>query len=595
MALVLAQLERRSFPAGTDFLRQGDNPAELYIIQAGSAEVLVADPYGRNRQVDHARPGDVLGEMSLLTGQPVSATVRAITDVEVLVLSESDFDRIGTTFPRIFRNLGVLLANRLRHSHLRHLRSPGDSTTLLLDSGAPAPALLAYALACSAGWHLRRSVLLLVLGDGPPAELSSLAASGVPDMGPRGPGAKLVVTPPKGEYSIESLASTLDRLHDTYDHILVLATGDQLRAGVPGLAARTVHLVGPGGPDGPDSSPAGGSLDNRPRWHTLRSWVSGSQATRPEPDGMMNVPPLEGADEAALRHGMLPISTPAGRALGWAARELCRLKVGLALGAGSEKGYAHIGVLQVLERAGVPLDCLAGTSIGSGVAACQALGFDLAETERVVTEVGNAAFKIRLPGASLLSSSGLRDRLHAAAGEARFEDLRVPLAVVAADVASGREVIFRSGLLWPALLASMSIPGVYPALHMGPHLLVDGGVLNPVPSDTVANLGADRVIAVKLGSGASQEPAYPEASEPAGKPPPAVQIVTRSMALMQSKITTQTAMPATVLIEPVFQDPGDWRRLRVFSLGRRYIESGVAAAEEALPRLAAALPWLRPL
>jgi len=74
-----------------------------------------------------------------------------------------------------------------------------------------------------------------------------------------------------------------------------------------------------------------------------------------------------------------------------------------------------------------------------------------------------------------------------------------------------------------------------------------------------------------------------------------VQVLARTMAIMQGRITTQTAMAATVLIEPEFDDPGDWRRLRNFSLGRRYIEAGVAAAEEALPRLTAALPWLRAL
>src|SRR3954462_5697139 len=149
VALVLAQLEHRYFPAGTNLLQEGDNPAELYVIQTGTAEVLVADRYGLSHRVAHSGPGEVAGEMSLRTGQPVSATVRAITDVETLVLSDSDFDRIGAAYPRILRNLGVMLANRLRHSHLRSLHSHDESTTLLLNFGAPEPMLLAYALACS--------------------------------------------------------------------------------------------------------------------------------------------------------------------------------------------------------------------------------------------------------------------------------------------------------------------------------------------------------------------------------------------------------------------------------------------------------------
>jgi NTE family protein len=603
LALVLAQFEHRHFPAGTNLLQEGDNPAELYVIQAGTAEVLVVDRYGLSHQVDHARPGDVLGEMSLLTGQPVSATVRAITGVEALVLSHSDFDRLGVTVPRILRNLGGMLADRLRHSHLRALPALAETTTLLLNSGCPDPLLLAYALACSMSWHMRRPVLLLVLGmsemNSPgqewasPMELPSDAPLDLPDTGHIGLGAKLLAVRAEEEYSIESLASTLARLHNTYDHVLLFATGDELRSGVPGLEARLLYLLGPKVSGNDPSGPDGRSPTDHKRWCMVRSWVRGSEAIRPEHDGVLNVPPLDSTDEAALQKGMLPISTPAGKAIGWAARELCGLKVGLALGAGSEKGYAHLGVLQVLQRIGVPLDFLAGTSVGSGVAACLALGYDLRETERIVTEVGSAAFKFRFPGSSLLSSAGLRDRLRAAAGEARFEDLRVPLAVIAADVTSGREVVFRSGPLWPALLASMSIPGLYPAQRMGPYVLVDGGVLNPVPGDAVANLGADKVIAVKLATTPAQPPADLQASEPAGNPPSALQVLTRSMSIMQSKITTQTALAATVVIEPSFTDPGDWRRLRTFSAGRRHIEAGVAAAEEALPRLAGALPWLR--
>jgi len=127
---------------------------------------------------------------------------------------------------------------------------------------------------------------------------------------------------------------------------------------------------------------------------------------------------------------------------------------------------------------------------------------------------------------------------------------------------------------------------------MGSYVLVDGGILNPGPGDAVANLGADMVIAVKLASNPAQAPAYAKASVPGGGAPSALQVLTRSMAIMQSKITAQTALAATVLIEPSFTDPGDWRRLRTFSTGRRHFEAGVAAAEEALPRLAATLPWL---
>jgi NTE family protein len=209
--------------------------------------------------------------------------------------------------------------------------------------------------------------------------------------------------------------------------------------------------------------------------------------------------------------------------------------------------------------------------------------------------VGAAAFRLAVPGASFLSSAGLRDALRAVDGQARIESLRIPLAIMAADVLTYQEVVFRSGLLWPAVLASMSIPGAYPAQRMGPYTLVDGGILNPVPSNVVAGMGADVVIGVPLVGGRTLTSVQPEAVVPAGRPPSVLEVITRSIEIMQNKISSATAAEATVMIAPVIAEaagPGGWG-LRNFSQGRRLIEAGAAATEEALPRLAAALPWLR--
>jgi NTE family protein len=275
---------------------------------------------------------------------------------------------------------------------------------------------------------------------------------------------------------------------------------------------------------------------------------------------------------------------------------LCGLKVGLALGAGSEKGYAHIGVLRVLQRAGVPLDYLGGTSIGAAVAASRAGGHSPDEIERFFTSVGQAAFRFRFQRASLLSNAGLRDKMRDIAGRRRFEDLPIPLAVVAADLITGREVVFRRGVVWPALVASMAIPGIYPAQRIGPYMLVDGGILDAVPSDVVASLGADKVIAVNLSSNPTPPPIEAETAQPRGAPPSALKVLRSAVEIMQRNVSARTEGAATIVIEPTFEAPGSgsWQRLRTFSEGRRYMDEGEAAAEAALPRLAEALPWLKP-
>jgi NTE family protein len=265
----------------------------------------------------------------------------------------------------------------------------------------------------------------------------------------------------------------------------------------------------------------------------------------------------------------------------------------VALGAGSSKGYAHIGVLSALERRGVPIDYIAGASIGAAAASLLALGSSPGEMIEYLDQIGSRLFRPTVPVRGLLSNIPLRKRLQTAIGaDVRIEDLPLPLAIVAADLVERREVVFRSGLLWPAVLASVSIPGIYPATRIGRYTLVDGGALNPVPSDVVAGMGADVVIAVKL-SGRLSEGDRQEAVavEPAGTPPQVLEVLTRSIELMQSRIATQTAR-ATVTISPRCNE-GAGDGIRGFTRGRRFVELGGQAAEGALPRLAAALPWLR--
>src|SRR5207247_7918391 len=131
---------------------------------------------------------------------------------------------------------------------------------------------------------------------------------------------------------------------------------------------------------------------------------------------------------------LLPARTAAGRALGWAARDLARLKVGLVFGGGSEKGYAHIGVWRALERVGLPVDFLAGTSIGSAVAALVALGYAPDDGTGVLDTCGQNAFKLGLSTASVLSNNGLRASLQVVGQDKRIENLNTPLAVTTADI-----------------------------------------------------------------------------------------------------------------------------------------------------------------
>jgi NTE family protein len=586
------RLEPRRFPRGAVLLMEGDTAQGLYIIQSGSADIYVADREGREQYICPVGPGATLGEMSLFTGEPVSATVRAATELDVLILWPDDFHELAAMYPQIYRHLGALLAHRLRDSVRRSVGRRSHTVTLLEDQGAPP--LLGYALAASVAWHARASVLLLVISDGSHPELEGLAAAMQPrplamrrtadplevlvPAGAEGHAAHLLPAQSTGRFALESWPGTLEDL-TSYDHILV-----QFAGGISGsgLRGRHVRLGTPG-----LRQPAGAAAPSG----TILGWVPGSTMQRPDRDGVLRVPPLAPADDQALRTGLLPATTAAGRALGWAARDLAGLKIGLALGAGTEKGYAHLGVLKVLERAGVPVDFIAGTSVGSTVAAMYAAGDPPDLIADRLDHVAQVAFRPVVPVRALLSSAKVSEGVKAACRGLRFVDLDIPAAIVAADLASGREVVFRHGLIWPAIMASISIPGIWPAQRIGGYVLVDGGIVNPVPSRVVCEMGADIVIAVKLGRHQQPAPVEATATAPGGPVPAMMPAITRTLEIMQSKITTETAAAATIQIEPTFKDEPSGG-LRNFRAGRRYMRTGQVAAEMALPRLACALPWL---
>lgn len=524
VAAALAGLERRRFSAGATVLVEGDYPGELYLVESGTADVFATGRDGTERYLALVEPRTTLGEISLFTGRPASGTVRARTDLQVVVVSAQALERLADRLPRLYRNIGAILADRLAASTRREVGDRPGRLTFLLDRGAPAD--LAPALAASVAWHTRERVVL--------TESADAAAA----------------------------------------HVLVrVARADLVPAG-----ASVVELLGcSGSPRVPE------------RRLAVRAWADGPVRRGPDADGIVSIPSLSNADRAELARGVLPSATPAGAALGWVARDLTGLKVGLALGAGSYRGYAHIGVLRGLARIGVEPDYLAGTSIGAAVAGLYAMGHSAEESARFLDTLDSVFFRPTLSRRSFLSNGALAAKIREICLETRIEDLPLPLAVLAADLETGREIAFRRGLLWLAVLGGTAIPGIHPAVGIGPYTVVDGGIVNPVPGSAVTAMGADKVVAVRLGRPHLAARDDAEAQERPGRGPSAIETIVRSVDLMQASMRGQRS-PGTIVIAPECAEvPGIG--LRRFSLGRRYIEAGEAAVEAAVPRIAAALPW----
>ena len=178
---------------------------------------------------------------------------------------------------------------------------------------------------------------------------------------------------------------------------------------------------------------------------------------------------------------------------------MSHLRVGLALSGGVARGVVHVGVLNVLEKAGIQIDYVAGTSAGAIVGAAYCAGIPI---ERILETTGQMGWRqmaqLKWPGHGLVSFERLERWIEELIGDVDIRDLAIPMAVVTTDLQTGETVALHSGRLATAVRASSSVPGVIEPVEINGRLLGDGGVSNNLPVDVVREMGADYVIAVDL-------------------------------------------------------------------------------------------------
>ena len=178
-----------------------------------------------------------------------------------------------------------------------------------------------------------------------------------------------------------------------------------------------------------------------------------------------------------------------------------RKKVGLVLSSGAARGLAHIGVIRALTEKKIPVDFIAGASIGAFVGACFAKHGDIKELEEVVLDIDwrrmlkLADFSLALISKGFIHGRKAAELLKAIIGDIKFSDLKIPLAVVTTDINSGEEIIIRDGSVVEAVKASISMPAIFVPARMRGRFLIDGGIVDPVPIDAARNMGAEFIIA----------------------------------------------------------------------------------------------------
>lgn len=252
-----------------------------------------------------------------------------------------------------------------------------------------------------------------------------------------------------------------------------------------------------------------------------------------------------------------------------------RKKIGLALGSGAARGLAHIGVLKVLERNNIPIDYIAGASIGAVAGALYAAERNIKEIEKVVT---NADWRLYLSLIDPIASNGMirggkiKKFLSRYLGQANFKDLKIPLIVTATDFESGQAVYLQKGDLIEAVMASSAIPLVFQPSKINDKILVDGGLSSPVPVEILRKFGADKIIAVNLDADYFSEK---KNNLSAGV------VALQTIRLLRYHLAAHDTRDADVVISPKVGSLMDYS----FLSGKSAIKAGERAAQKVLPQI----------
>jgi predicted acylesterase/phospholipase RssA len=487
--IILGVLEPVVCKGGAWLFREGDEGDALYLLARGLLQTWMdsAEPGdGGQRMIAEIAPGEIVGEIGMLAGGKRSAGIRAVRDSLLLRMDAAAFDKLGRQRPELIRHIAGGIAARLRD------RTAGPApvrrlvrtiAVLPLDGAATVDTLVPRLLAELA---LEESTLLLT-----PARMRELGAPGM------GSGTNQVMSP--------ALIGWLGDQEDRHRFILYVA--DAADPAWSNLALRHADLI-------LLVANAASDPGQRPWENTLLDTTDGPVARRALVLMHDGVPERLSGTAAWLKartvdfHLHLRAGVPDDFAR--LTRILEGKAIGLVLGGGAARGFAHIGVYRALTEAKIPIDWIGGSSIGAVFAASIAQGGPLddqvAAARRAFME-GKPFSDVTIPVLSLLRGRRMEKLIDTyLAGD--IEDLPLPFFCTSSNLGQGILHVHERGPLGLAVRASASLPGVFPPAVVDGQLVIDGGILDNLPVDQMRRRPVSRVIAVDVTSRNNYEVAY---------------------------------------------------------------------------------------
>jgi predicted acylesterase/phospholipase RssA len=480
--LLASKLRKEDYPKGTILFKKGDVGDTMYIVESGQLTV-VGD--NGDEPIASMGPGNFVGDIALLLPEPRTATVKVSIDARLWLLGQKDFDELLDTRPALALEMLRELSRRLVTTTRKTRKKPARRITALF--GSPRGPELSAALHT----YLQAPVALL------PLPGSKITPQPHPNAG--------VIHLSKQLFTETTLAESLSHQIEVFKHIVVTLP----RQATP-LARKAVDLC----------------------------------------DTVISVgapPPWLTSDDVQQKLWRIPADADAD--IQRIARRLTNRVVGLAMSSGGTRGLAHVGVLKILKEENIPVDMVAGSSAGALFGAFFAAGWSIEKMEayiellKTLTHFSNWDFNIP-PRTGVVKGKKARDKFLAKPlNHATFEDMQLPLYIIAGDILTGDEVIFDSGSVADAIRASASIPILGdPWYHQGRYL-IDGGVVNPLPASVLRDRGADIII----GSNVVQ-PLKESYSGPLDKMPSVWHSIFNIISAMEAELITKQFPLIDVLI-----------------------------------------------
>ena len=513
---------------------QGDPPSAFYGLISGRVRAFVPNPGGKETQLEILHRGDFFGTVSLLTNEPHSVTTQVINDAILLRIKREDFETILKEIPEIAIHLSATLSRRLRQKD-QATKRVFESTLISVYSPLSGSGRTMYAINLAASLKKETGKRVILLDISPtggavcqalgtehcpiPIHLKGVSfdqsrvASAITEQPAIGIDTLNIAHDPKVISDVTQVTPLLSYLANLYHFVITDLPHEMDRTVFKALVqADLIHLVCESTHEQLEAAARFiPELEKTIQQATERLKVVVNESTlEVDPEDRPGIlshkvyatlpsvaaPPAPG-HPVALVHPDWEYS----RAIRRISREIGGVLVGLVLGSGAALGLAHIGILKVLEREQIPIDIVAGSSIGALLGCFWASGLSANDLEMIAAEFRPKQSLFRLidltvPKSGIFTGRRVTKFIAHHLGNKTFRDLKIPMIITACDY-NRREVLFiDEGSLVDAVRASVSIPAVFEPIKINGRWLIDGGVLDPVPVAILSRMGVHKIIAV---------------------------------------------------------------------------------------------------